>query len=78
MKFERYSILVLNREHAHSKLLSMHILMKSDEKPPEIINERIYENFGICHKEDILPLPEPHTKESYYTFSHSSLSQGTY
>ena len=28
--------------------------MKSDEEPPEIINESRYENFGICHKEDIL------------------------
>ena len=51
--------------------------MKSDEEPPEIINESIYENFGICHK-DILPLHEPHTRESYPTYSHSSLSQGTY
>ena len=51
--------------------------MKSDEKPPEIINERIYENFG-CHKEDIFTLPEPHTREIYITISHSSLSQGTY
>ena len=33
--------------------------MKSDEEAPEIINESIYENFGICHKEDILPLREP-------------------
>ena len=49
--------------------------MKSDEKPPEIINERIYENFGICHKEDIFSLPELHIRESYLTFSHSSLSQ---
>ena len=56
----------------------MRILMKLDEEPPEIINESIYENFGICHKEDILPLHEPHTKESYPTFSYSSLSQGTY
>ena len=36
----------------------MHILMKSDEEPPEIINESIYEN-GICKKEDILPVHEP-------------------
>ena len=35
--------------------------MKLDEEPSEIINENIYENFGICHKEDILPLHEPHT-----------------
>ena len=53
----------------------MRILMKSDEEPPEIINESIYENLGICHKEDILPLHEPHTRESYPTYSHSSLSQ---
>ena len=58
--------------------MSMHILMKSDEEPPEIINESIYENFGICHKEDILPLHEPHTRENYPTYFHSSLSQGTY
>ena len=56
----------------------MRILMKLDEEPPEIINERIYENFGICHKEDILPLYEPLTRESYPTVSYSSLSQGTY
>ena len=56
----------------------MRILMKSDEKLPEIINESIFENFGICHKEDILPLHEPHTRESYTTYSHSTLSQGTY
>ena len=43
----------------------MHTLMKSDEEPPEIINESIYENLGICHKEDILPLHEPHTMDSY-------------
>ena len=55
----------------------MHILMKSDEEPPEIINESIYEN-GICHKEDILPVHEPNTRESYPTYSNSSLSQGTY
>ena len=71
-------ILVLNRVYVHSKLISMRILMKSDEKPPEIINEIIYENFGICHKEDILPLYERHTRESYLTYPHSSLSQGTY
>ena len=52
--------------------------MKLDEEPPEIINGSIYENFGICHKEDILPLHEPHTRESYPTYSLSSLSQGTY
>ena len=51
--------------------------MKSDEEPPEI-NESIYENFGICHKEDILLLHEPHTRESYPSYSHSNLSQGTY
>ena len=56
----------------------MCLFMKSDEEPPEIINESIYVNIGICHKEDILPLYEPHTRESYPTFSHSSLSQGTY
>ena len=66
-------ILVLNRVHVHSKLL-----IKSDEEPPEIINESIFENFGIGHKEDILPLHEPHTRESYPTYSHSSLSQGTH
>ena len=55
-------ILVLNRVHVHSKLISMRIFMKSDEEPPEIINENIYENFGICHKEDILPLHEPYTR----------------
>ena len=73
-------IIILNRAYAHSKLLSMHILMKSDEKPPEIINERIYirKLCGIYHKEDILPLHEPHTRENYLTFFHSSLSQGTY
>ena len=54
-------------------LISMRILMKSDEEPPEIINESIYENFGICHKEDIL-LHEPHSRESYPTYSLSSLS----
>ena len=70
-------ILFLNRVHAHSKLISMRILIKSDEKPPEIINESIYENFGICHKEDILPLHEPNT-ENYTIYSYSSLSQGTY
>ena len=43
--------------------------MKSDEEPTEIINESIYENFGICHEEDILPLHEPHTRESYPTYS---------
>ena len=52
--------------------------MKSDEQPPEIIHENIYENFEICHKEDILSLHEPHTGESYPTYSHSSLSQSTY
>ena len=52
--------------------------MKSDEEPPEIRNERVYENFGICHQEEILPLHEPHARESYPTYSHSSLSQGTY
>ena len=52
--------------------------MKSDEEPPEIIKESIYENFGICHNEVILPLHEPHTRESYPTYSNSSLSQGTY
>ena len=52
--------------------------MKSDEELPEIKNESAYENFGICHKKDILPLHEPHTRESYPTYSHSSLSQGTY
>ena len=52
--------------------------MKSDEEPPEIMNESINENFGICHKEDILLLHKPHTRESYPTYSHSSLIQGTY
>ena len=52
--------------------------MKSDEEPPEIINESIFENFGIGQKEDILPLHEPHTRESYPTYSHSSLRQGTH
>ena len=56
----------------------MRILMKSDEEPPEIINESIYENFSICQKEDILPVHEPHTRESYPTYSNFSLSQGTY
>ena len=37
----------------------MRILIKSDEELPEIINESIYENFGICHKEDILPFMSP-------------------
>ena len=37
-------------------LISMRILMKSDEEHPEIINESIYENFGICHKEDMTPI----------------------
>ena len=45
-------ILVLNR--VHSKLL-----MKSDEEPPEIINESIFENFGIGQNEDILPFMSP-------------------
>ena len=62
----------------HSKLKSMRILMKSDEEPTDIINESIHENFVICHKEDILTLHEPHTRDSYPTYSHSSLSQGTY
>ena len=44
---------VLNRVHAHYKLISMHILMKSDEELPEIMNESIYEKTGFCHKEDI-------------------------
>ena len=52
--------------------------MKSDEEPPEIINGSLYKNFGIYHMEDVLPLHEPHTRESYPTYSHSSLSQGTY
>ena len=52
--------------------------MKSDEELPEIINESIYENFGICHKEDILPLHKFYNREIYPTFSHASLSQGTY
>ena len=52
--------------------------MKSDEESPEITTESIYENFGICHKAVILPLHEPHTRESYLTYSNSSLSQGTY
>ena len=42
----------------------MCILMNSDEEPPEIINESVYEDFGICHKEDIVPLHEAHTRES--------------
>ena len=52
--------------------------MKSDEELPEITNESIYENFVICHKENILPLLEPHARESYPNYSHSSLSHGTY
>ena len=47
--------------------------MKSDVVPPEIINENIHENFGICHKEDILPFHKPHTRASYTTYSHYSL-----
>ena len=56
----------------------MRILMKLDEEPPEMINEGIYENLGICHKEVILSLHERHTRESYPTYSNSSFSPGRY
>ena len=33
--------------------------MKSDEEPPEIINESIFGNIGICHKENIFSFVSP-------------------